>query len=565
MKTDLEIARESKPRPVISIAKELGIPERYLEVYGKFKAKVSLEILKAKRPSHKSKYVVVAGITPTHLGEGKTVTTIGLSMALNRIGARSVSCIRQPSIGPFFGIKGGGVGGGYSQVLPMDDINLHLTGDIHAVGQAHNLSASFLDNHLFRGNKLNIDINKIFWRRVVDVNDRALRNVRIGLGGGEYSVERDTGFDITAASEIMAILALTGSVQDLRERIGRIVVALSKSGKPVTCEDLKVAGSMAALLRDAIKPNLIGTLEGTPCFIHTGPFANITHGNSSILADRIGLGLCDFVVTESGFGADCGAEKFFNIKCRTSNLEPDAAVLVCSVRALKIHSGMFKMVVGKPLDRNLQKENVGAVEMGCANLEKQIENIRLFGVPCVVAVNKFATDTKRELDMVRRKALESGAFNCVVSEVHKYGSRGGIDLANAVKEASGCRTRFKFLYSPNIPIKEKIEAIAKKVYGAGSVRYEHSAEENIAIYEKLGYGKLPICMAKTHLSLSHDPKLKGRPKDFILPIRDVKPSIGAGFLYALCGKMLTMPSLPSHPVGELIDIDSKGALRYVHK
>ncbi|OGW83715.1 MAG: formate--tetrahydrofolate ligase [Omnitrophica bacterium RIFCSPLOWO2_01_FULL_45_10] len=558
MLKDLEIAQKARPKPIAAIAKNLGITEKHLEFYGRFKAKVSLDILEKTASRRPGKYIDVTAITPTPLGEGKTVTTIGLGMALNRIGRKAVTVIRQPSLGPVFGIKGGAAGGGYSQVIPMEELNLHLTGDVHAVGLAHNLCAAFLDNHIFRKNKLNIDLNKIFWRRVVDVSDRSLRNIKIGLGGGENGIERDTGFDITVASEIMAILALTTSIADLRKRISRVVVALSKDGRPVTCEDLKVAGAMTALLREAIKPNLLQTLDNTACFVHAGPFANIAHGNSSILADKIAIHLADFVVTESGFGADCGAEKFFDIKCRYSGLRPDAAVLVCSIRALKMHSGRFTVVAGKPLDKGLVKEDLEAVEAGCSNLEKQIENIKIFGIPCVVAINRFDTDSTKEIDLVKSIALKDGAFDCVVSEVHKHGSKGGVDLAKAVVRAAGCKSNFKFLYPQEAPIKEKIETIAKRIYGASGVRYEQLADENIALYEKLGYDKLPICMAKTHLSLSHDPNLKGRPRDFALPIRDIKPSVGAGFLYALCGEMRTMPSLPSHPAGEHIDIDSKG-------
>ncbi|MDD5136223.1 MAG: formate--tetrahydrofolate ligase [Candidatus Omnitrophica bacterium] len=562
MKSDVQIASEAKLKPISSIAAKLGIPNKYIECYGYHKAKVSIDILKALKPRKKAKYIVVTGITPTHLGEGKTVTTVGLAMALDKIGGRSVACLRQPSMGPFFGIKGGGVGGGYSQVSPEDDINLHLTGDIHAVTQAHNLAASFLDNHLYRGNSLKIDPAKIYWRRVMDVNDRALRNIRIGLGGGENGVERDTGFDITAASEIMAILALTDSISDMRKRLGRMILALTRDAKPVTCDDIKVAGSMAAILTDAINPNLVQTIENTPALIHTGPFANITHGNSSILADRIALSLCDYVVTESGFGADCGLEKFVNIKCRTSGLMPSCAVLVASVRALKIHSGMFKMVVGRPLVREILSEHLDALEVGCANLEKQIENVRVYGIPCVVAINRFETDTDREIELVRRKALEAGAFHCVTSGVHRYGSRGGLGLAKAVIDACEAPDKVNYLYPLDVPIEKKIETIAKMIYGAKGVHFEKLAEENIRLYKKMGLAKLPICMAKTHLSLSHDPKLKGSPRDFILPVRDVRPSVGAGFLYALCGKILTMPSLPSRPVGERIDIDAKGRLIY---
>jgi len=545
-------------KPIISIAAKLGIPRKYLELYGDYKAKIALDILKGHRSRVLGKYIVITGITPTHLGEGKTVTTIGLSMALNKLGLKAVACIRQPSIGPFFGVKGGGVGGGKSLVLPEEDINLHLTGDIHAVSQAHNLCASFIDNHLYRGNQLNIDIDKIYWRRVVDVNDRALRRVMIGSGGGDYGVERESGFDITAASEIMAILALSESLLDLRKRVSKIIVALTKDGKPVTCADLKVAGSMALLLRDAIKPNLVQTSEGTPCIIHTGPFANITHGNSSIIADRMGLKLADFVVTEAGFGADCGLEKFVNIKCRQSGLKPDAAVLVVSIRALKVHSGIFKMTVGKPLDKSIEKENLKAVELGAENLKKQIENVTIHGLPCVVAINRFGTDSDKEVALVKKIALENGAHSCVASEVFAKGSTGGIALGKAVVEASQAKNSFKFLYSSSTSIKDKMEKIAKDIYGAKAVSYEPLAYANVETYEKLGLGKLPICVAKTHLSLSHDPALKAAPKDFVLPVREIRPSVGAGFLYALCGKILTMPSLPSHPVGECIDVDAKG-------
>ena len=560
-----------KLKPIYSIAAKAGIPGKYLELYGDYKAKISLDLLKGGLASRRSrgpagvsgsrvrgKYIVVTGITPTHLGEGKTVTTIGLSMALNNLGKKAIACIRQPSIGPFFGVKGGGAGGGRAEVLPGEDINLHLTGDIHAVSQAHNLCASFIDNHLYRGNKLNIDIDRIYWRRVVDVNDRALRNVMVGLGGGPCGVERRTGFDITAASEIMAALALCESISDVRKRMSKIITALAKDGSAVTCEDLKVAGSMALLLRDAVKPNLVQTNENTPCLIHTGPFANITHGNSSILADRIGLKTADFVVTESGFGADCGLEKFVNIKCRQSGLRPDAAVLVCSVRALKIHSGMFKMSVGKPLGKEIEKEDLRAVESGCGNLRKQIENVLVFGIPCVVAINRFAADTAKEIELIKKKALEAGAFDCVTSEVYKKGSAGGRELAGAVEKASAAKNNFKFLYDLNSPIKEKIRAIAVKIYGAKDVSYEPRAEENIANFERLGLGRLAICMAKTPLSLSHDPALKGAPAGFTLPVRELRPSAGAGFLYALCGDILTMPSLPSHPIGECINVDRKG-------
>lgn len=553
-------------KPIKSVAEKMGIPGKYIEPYGYYKAKISLDILnkargRGSRP--KGKYIVVTGITPTHLGEGKTVTTLGLSMALNKLGKKAAACIRQPSAGPFFGIKGGAVGGGRAMALPADDINMHLTGDFHAVGQAHNLCAAYLDNHLYRGNRLNIDLDKIFWTRTVDVNDRALRNILIAVGGGEHGVERRTGFCITAASELMAVIALCESIPDLRKRISRLILALSKDVLPVTCEDIRVAGSMALLLKEAIKPNLVQTSENTPCFIHAGPFANITHGNSSIVADRIGLKLTDFVVTESGFGADCGVEKFVNIKCRQSGLKPDAVVLICSIRALKIHSGIFKMVVGRPLGKEIEKENLEALEAGCVNLKKQIENVLIYGVPCVVAVNRFTTDTDKEVELVKRMALEAGAFDCAVSEVFNKGSAGGRELAKAVIRASSAKNNFKFLYPLSAPIKEKIQTIATRIYGAKDVHFEPHAEENIAIFDKLGLGNLPICMAKTPLSLSHDPALKGAPKDYTLPIREVRPSTGAGFLYALCGKVVTMPSLPTHPVGEHLDVDANGKSKYV--
>jgi len=554
-------AKNPRIKPILSIAKSLGISRKYLELYGDYKAKVSLDILAATSSRRSGKYIDVTGITPTPLGEGKTVTTIGLSMALNRLGAKAVCSIREPSLGPVFGIKGGGAGGGASRAMPTDDVNLHFTGDIHAVGSAHNLCAAFLDNHLFRGNKLKIDPKKIFWHRVVDINDRPLRDIRIGLGGRENGFERATRFDITVSSELMAVLALTESLQDLRSRIGKIIVALTKNGKPVTCEDLKVAGAMTVLLKDAIKPNLVQTCENTPCFVHAGPFANIAHGNSSVLADKIALKFADFVVTESGFGADCGAEKFFDIKCRQSGLKPDAVVLVCSVRALKMHSGDFNVLPGRPLDKMLYRPNPRAVEKGCENLAKQIENVTIFGVPCVVAINRFSTDTEAELDIIRKVSLRSGAFDCVVSDLYKKGSKGGMELAKVVAIASCDEGRFKFLYPLQWSIKDKINAIAREIYGAGSVSYAPCADKDIKIYERLGLGKLPICIAKTHLSLSHNPKLKGRPRGFTLPVSDVRPSAGAGFLYALCGKMLTMPALPSHPIGEGFDVDKAGRIK----
>ena len=558
MLSDIKIAQKAKIVPIENIAKKLKIDKRYLMPYGRYMAKIDLGILEKIKNRKPGKYVLVTAITPTPLGEGKTVTTIGLSMALNRLGRLTSTCIRQPSLGPVFGIKGGAAGGGYSQVLPMENFNLHFTGDVHAVGLAHNLAAAFLDNSLFKKNKLQIDPEKITWRRVVDVSDRSLRNVKIGLGSKDDGFPRDSGFDITVASEIMAILALSSGLTDLRKRLGRIVVAHTQDGRAITCEDLRVAGSMAVLLKDAIRPNLIQTVENTPCFVHAGPFANIAHGNSSILQDRIALKLSEYVVTEAGFGADCGAEKFFDIKCRASGLVPHAVAMVCSVRALKAHSGRFKVVAGKPLDPALTQENLDAIEEGACNLQKQIENVSLFGVPVVVAVNRFTSDTKREIELVKKKALEFGAFDCCVSEVWAKGSSGGLELAKSIMAAAKEKSHFKFLYPLDISIKEKIETIATKIYGAKNVEYAGAAEEKIKVYTEQGYDKLPICMAKTHLSLTHDPNLKGRPRDFTLPIRDIRASIGAGFLYPLCGEMKTMPALPSQPVGEKIDIDKKG-------
>jgi len=558
MLSDIKIAQAAKKEPIQKIARKLKIDPGFLIPYTNYIAKVDLEILQQLKNKRRGKYILVTAITPTPLGEGKTVTTIGLSMALNRLGKLTSACIRQPSLGPVFGIKGGAAGGGYSQVLPMEEFNLHFTGDVHAVGLAHNLAAAFLDNSLLKGNKLKINPEKIYWRRVVDVSDRALRNVRIGLGTKDDGIPRDSGFDITVSSEIMAILALSSDLKDLRQRIGRVVVANNVDGKPITVEDLKVAGSMAVLLKEALKPNLIQTLENTPCFVHAGPFANIAHGNSSILADKIALAFSDYIVTEAGFGADCGAEKFFDIKCRVSGLVPDVVVIVCSIRALKAHSGKFTVVAGKPLDEGLVKENIPALEEGICNLEKHIENVKLFGVPVVIAINRFTADTDKEIDFVKKKATDFGADGCEISKVWFEGSKGGTDLAKAVVKAASLPKKFSFLYPLDIPITEKIKCIATKIYGAKEVEYSELAQNKIRIFTEHGLDKLPICMAKTHLSLSHDPHLLGRPKDFILPIRDVRASVGAGFLYPLCGTMQTMPGLPSHPVGENIDLDEKG-------
>lgn len=558
MLSDLEIAQKAQMKPITEIAQSLGLSSDDIDLYGKYKAKVSLEVLENFSEKPQSKYIDVTAITPTPLGEGKTVTTIGLSQALNKIGKKSIVCIRQPSLGPVFGIKGGAAGGGYSQVVPMEDFNLHLTGDTHAVAAANNLLAAFIDNHLHHGNKLNIDPFTISWPRVVDISDRALRKIVIGLGGKANGVPRESSFDIAVASEVMAILALTTDIFDLRARLGRIVIGYNKDKKPVTAEDLQCAGAMTVLMKEAIKPNLLQTLENTPCFVHAGPFANIAHGNSSIIADQIALRLSDYVVTESGFGADCGMEKFMDIKCRYSGLIPSCVVMVTSIRALKMHSGKYKVVAGRPLDPGLTSEDVEAVEKGSENMIKQIENARLFGVPVVVTINLFASDTDREVETVRRIALENGAFAAEVSEVWEKGGEGGRNLAEAVVRACDEPQDFRFLYPLDIPIKEKIEIIATKIYGADGVIYEPKAEEGIKRFTDLGWDKLPICMAKTHLSLSHDPKLKGRPRGFKLPIRDIRPSIGAGFLYPLCGEMSTMPGLPSEPAGNKVDIDHQG-------
>lgn len=559
MNSDIEIAQAATMKPIKEIAESIGIDEKYLELYGNYKAKVQLEILDELESKPNGKYIDVTAITPTPLGEGKTVTTIGLSQALNKIGKKTVTCIRQPSLGPVFGIKGGAAGGGYSQVLPMEDFNLHLTGDIHAVGLAHNLLAAFLDTHLMKGNDLKIDPFSITWNRVVDVSDRVLRNIIVGLGGPANGLPREAGFDITVASEVMAILALTTSLKDLRQRLARIVVGSTYDGKPVTAEDLKCAGAMTVLLKDAIKPNLLQTLEHGACFVHAGPFANIAHGNSSILADQMAIKLGDYAVTESGFGADMGAEKFMNIKCRYSGLIPNVVVIVCTVRALKMHGGGFVFIPGQQVDKEvMEKPNVDAVVKGCENLEKMVENMKLFGIPVVVAVNNFDTDTQEEIEAIRERAKAAGAEDAIISKVWLKGGEGGIELAEAVVKAAEKPSNFEFLYPLEWPIKKKIETIATKIYGADGVDYLPLAEQKIKLYTKQGFDKLPICMAKTHLSLSHDPNLKGRPRGFRVPIRDVRASVGAGFLYPLLGEMRTMPGLPKIPAGTKVDIDEDG-------
>ena len=557
MPSDSEIASSVTPRPISEIAADLGLQPDEVEFYGPYKAKLSLKTLKRLQDKPNGKYVVVTAITPTPLGEGKTTVTVGLGQALAQIGKKSIVAVRQPSLGPVFGIKGGAAGGGHSQVIPMSDINLHLTGDAHAVTAANNLLAAFLDNSLFQGNKLDIDPRTITWGRVLDVNDRSLRDIVIGLGDGN-GVPRETRFDITAASEVMAILALATSYRDLRERLGRIVVAQNRSKQPVTAEDLGAAGAMAALMVDALKPNLLQTLEHSPALIHAGPFGNIAHGNSSILADKIGLKLADILVTESGFGADLGAEKFFDIKCRVSGLTPDAAVLVATIRALKAHSGRYKIVAGRPLDPGLIEENLEALNEGMPNLIKQIENTRMFGVPVVVSINLFPTDTPAEIEAVQRAALAAGALDAVPTDIFSQGGKGGIDLAQAVVRATELPSSYKPLYELDLSIKEKIEKIAHEVYGAGNVIYLPAAERAIRSYTRLGYDKLPVCMAKTHLSLSANPALLARPEGFDVTVRDVRMSAGAGFVYALLGEMRTMPGLGSHPGGANVDIDEDG-------
>ena len=558
MLSDLEIAQKAHMKHIVEIGEMVGIHEDDLETYGKYKAKISLGVIDKLKDRPQSKYIDVTAITPTPLGEGKTVTTVGLTQALNRVGKLTIGCIRQPSMGPTFGIKGGAAGGGYSQVVPMEDFNLHLTGDIHAVGVAHNLLAAFIDNHLSKGNELNIEPSTISWNRVVDISDRALRDIVIGLGGKINGIPRQTGFDITVASEIMAALALTTSLKDLRTRLGKIIIGLDTEKRPVTAEDLKCAGAMTVLMRDAIKPNLMQTIENNPVLVHAGPFANIAHGNSSIIADLIATRSAEYVVTESGFGADIGAEKFMNIKCRYSGLKPDAVVMVTTVRALKSHSGRFKIIAGKPLDKGLFEENLDAVKEGAANMIKQIENIHLFGLPVVVAINRFTEDTQREIDLVEKIALDAGAFAAVESTMWADGGQGGVDLAHAVIEAVESPSDFRFLYPDEMSIEEKIETIATKIYGASGVEYSPKAKRQIRQFTDQGYGHLPIGMAKTHLSLSHDPNLKGRPEGFVVPIREARISAGAGFIYPLLGEMRTMPGLPTVPAGTKIDIDENG-------
>ena len=605
--SDIEIAQAGKLKPILQVAEEVGLKPGELELFGPYKAKVHLEVRErlAKRPN--GKYIDVTAITPTPLGEGKSTTMVGLSQALGaHLGKRVFTCIRQPSQGPTFGIKGGAAGGGYSQVVPMEDFNLHLTGDIHAITAANNLLAAAIDARLLHERaqaddeklakafcpdgyiaptirkrmaklginkenftdltteekraifRLDIDPASITWQRVVDINDRHLRRVQIGLGDEEKGNERLTGFDITVASEVMAILGLTTGLEDMRERLGRIVIGTNTKGEAITAEDLGVAGAMTVLMKDAIMPNLMQTLEGTPAFVHAGPFANIAHGNSSIVADQIALKLVGkdgFVVTESGFGADIGMEKFMDIKCRTSGLIPDVVVIVATIRALKMHGGGPKVVAGRPLDKAYTEENLPLLEKGAGNLAKHIGNAKMFGVPVVVAVNSFKYDTEAEIQLVQKIALEAGAEGAYKCTHWMHGGRGAIELAKAVIAAAEKPKKFEFLYPLDMPIKQKIETIATRIYGADGVDYLPEAEAKIELYTRLGFDKLPICMAKTHLSLTHDPNIKGRPTGWRLPVRDIRASVGAGFLYPLCGAMRTMPGLPTRPVFFDVDLD----------
>ena len=557
--SDLEIARKAELKPLTDIAKESGIPEKSLELYGEGAAKIKLEAIDAMADKPKAKYVVVTAITPTPLGEGKTTTTVGLGQGFSHIGKRATIAIRQPSLGPTFGIKGGAAGGGYAQVVPMELFNLHLTGDMHAVTAAHNMCSAMLDSHLFHGNELGLDIHNITWRRVIDINDRSLRNTMVGLGGRLDGIPRETGFDITAASEVMAALALCTSLTDLRERMGRIVVGYDKTMTPITADDIEVAGAMTVLLKEAIKPNLMQTLEGTPALVHCGPFGNIATGNSSIIADQIGIHTGDFLLTEAGFGADMGAERFFNIKCRYSGMGPDAAVLVATVRGLKAHSGNHRIVAGKPLPEDLLAENPEEVHEGGANLRKQIENVRIHGVSPVVAINRFPEDHDADLQAIAEIAEECGA-RCAITNHFSEGGVGASELAEVVAEATEEKTNFSVLYPDEMGIKEKIKTVATKVYGAENVEFSSAATKQIDSYTGNGFGNLPVCIAKTHLSVSSDASLKGAPTGWTLPVREVRASIGAGFVYPICGEMRTMPGLGKTPAAAGIDIDENGEI-----
>jgi formate--tetrahydrofolate ligase len=559
MLSDLAIARAASLKPLDEVAASMGIGPRFLEPYGEGVAKIKLAAIEELADRPRAKYVVVTAVTPTPLGEGKTTTTVGLGQAFKHLGQRATVAIRQPSMGPTFGIKGGAAGGGRSQVIPMELLNLHLTGDMHAVTAAHNLLTAMVDNSLYQGNPLGIDPHNITWRRVLDVNDRALRNIVVGLGSREDGVTRQSGFDITAASEVMAVLALATSLQDLRRRVGRVVVGYTRDREPVTAEQLRAAGAMTVILREAIKPNLLQTLENTPVLVHAGPFGNIAHGNSSVVADLVGIHGGEFLITEAGFGADIGAEKFFNIKCRTSGLRPDAAVVVATVRALKAHSGRHRVVAGRPLPAEMLAENPDEVEAGGANLRKQIENVRLHGVSPVVAINAFPGDHPSEHAAIRRIAAEAGARSAVCTHFTD-GGRGAVELAEAVAEAAHEPVEFRFLYPDDASLRTKIETIATAVYGADGVAYDLVAEKQLDTYEQNGYGRLPVCIAKTHLSISSDPTLKGAPTGWTLPVREVRANVGAGFVYPLCGDMRTMPGLSAQAAAMSIDIDEDGEI-----
>ena len=555
MRSDLEIAQAATLKPIGAIAAAAGVEEQYLEPYGRHMAKIDTAAIHGARTA---RYVVVTAITPTPLGEGKTTTTIGLGQALTQRGHRAVVAIRQPSMGPTFGIKGGAAGGGYSQIIPMEQFNLHLTGDIHAIGAAHNLLAAMIDNHLHHGNALTIDPYSIRWPRVMDISDRVLRNIVVGLGSKADGPPRQVGFDITVASEVMAVLSLSRDIFDLRERLGRMVIGQRKDGTPVTAEDLKAAGAMTVLLREALKPNLLQTLENSPAFVHCGPFANIAHGNSSVMADRVALSRADYVVTESGFGADIGFEKFCHIKSRVSGVTPDAVVLVATIRGLKAHSGRYKIVAGKPLDPGLLQANADDVAAGCSNLTAQVANAARFGRPVVVALNRFPTDHAEEIAVVKERAMAAGAFAVVESSVFADGGAGGLDLAEAVERACTQPGEFRYLYPLEASLTSKIETLATTIYGADSVEYSPEARKQLASYEAQGYGQLPICMAKTQYSLSHDASKVGAPTGYVFPIREVRLAAGAGYIYPLAGDMRTMPGLPTHPGAERIDIDEQG-------
>ena len=552
MKSDIQIAQEADMQPIIEIAEQLGLTKDDLELYGDYKAKLKLDVFNERKDTEDSKLVLVTAITPTPAGEGKTTTTVGLGQALNQRDKKAMIAIREPSLGPTMGVKGGAAGGGYSQVIPMEDINLHFTGDIHAIGIAHNLLSAAIDNHIKQGNELGIDPTEISWPRVVDMNDRALREVVVGLGGSANGKPREDGYIITVASEIMAILCLANDLMELKEKIGNIVIGYSYEGDPITASDLNVQGAMTALLKDAIKPNLVQTLENTPALIHGGPFANIAHGANSVMATKMAMKLSDITITEAGFGADLGAEKFFDIKSRYADLNPDATVLVATIRALKMHGGVAK--------DNLEEENLKALEEGMENLEKHVENINKFKVPLVVAINRFPTDTEAELELVRKKCEEMGV-RVALSEVWAKGGEGGLELADEIIDIlDNEESNFEYLYSKELSIKEKIDKIAKEIYGADGVDYSSAAEKQISTFEKQGYGELPICMAKTQNSISDKPELKGRPTDFTVSVSQVTLSAGAGFLVPSTGPVLKMPGLPKRPSAEDIDIDENGKI-----